>query len=272
MDFIAPVGSNDPASWVNGDRATGIKGSQVPHEAFTHSNSEVVNAIIALGKTPDTNQLDQLAQALQEKFADELSIISEDIVYVVGSLPSDFLTMQAAHDSLDSTILVPGVTVTFQMKDEIHAYVSAVVFNHPQARQIQIVAASIPASRPSVGGMAFGSTWPSLYNNRISDNSVNKTYLQSFYPCRIVFAGGGLVFKTGVKLIKDILIEADAASNTVTVQDGFANFENLSIIDGATGILGSHSTIVGKDIFISGPTGAGVSLQSCHFQITAEDL
>jgi len=64
MDFVAPVGSSDPTSWVNGDRATGVKGSRVPHQAFTDSNAEVVNAIIAGGKVPDSNDLTQLSQVM----------------------------------------------------------------------------------------------------------------------------------------------------------------------------------------------------------------
>lgn len=64
MDFVAPVGSSDPTSWVNGDRATGVKGSRVPHQAFTDSNAEVVNAIIAGGEVPDPNDLTQLSRVM----------------------------------------------------------------------------------------------------------------------------------------------------------------------------------------------------------------
>lgn len=271
MDFVAPVGSTDPTSWVNGDRATGVKGSRVPHQAFTDSNAEVVNAIIALGKTPDANQLDQLAQALQEKFADELTIISQDTTYVVGTLPSDFTTLQAAHDSLDSAIILPGVTVTFQMKDEVHTYPVAVNFDHPQARQIEIVAASVPAAQPTISGMALGSTWPSIYNSRIADNAANKTYLQGLYACKVVFITGGLQFHSGIKLIKDIVFEGNATHPAIIALNCRIDLENISFVDGVVGITLDYSVCNTTGIWMSG-IDTGVSMRGSSFASNSAEV
>lgn len=271
MDFVAPVGSSDPTSWVNGDRATGVKGSRVPHQAFTDSNAEVVNAIIALGKTPDANQLDQLAQALQEKFADELTIISQDTTYVVGTLPSDFTSLQAAHDSLDSAIILPGVTVTFQMKDEVHTYSSGVVFDHPQARQMEIVAASVPASLPTIGSMVFGSTWPSFYNNRLADNASNETYLQGLYACKVVFTSGGFTFNTGIKLIKDITFEGNATHPAIIALNCRIDLENTTFIDGVTGIVLDYAVCTVNGLWMSG-IGTGVSMRSSTFSSASAEV
>jgi len=271
MDFVAPVGSTDPTSWVNGDRATGVKGSRVPHQAFTDSNAEVVNAIIALGKTPDANQLDQLAQALQEKFADELTIISQDTTYVVGTLPSDFTSLQAAHDSLDSAIILPGVTVTFQMKDEVHTYSTDVVFDHPQSRQIEIVAASIPASLPTVASMSFGSAWPSFYNTRLADNASNKTYLQALYGSNIVFTSGGLTFNTGIKLIKDIAFEGNATNPAIRALNCRVDLENTTFVEGATGIVLDYAVCTVNGLWMSG-IGTGVSMRSSTFSSASAEI
>lgn len=65
MDLVAPIGSLDPADWVNGNRAIGLKGSKVPHRAFTDANAEIVDAITRSGQTPDPDDLTQLYQAIK---------------------------------------------------------------------------------------------------------------------------------------------------------------------------------------------------------------
>jgi len=64
MKYVPPLrgGENDP--FVNFNPAQGIDGSIVPAEAIEHPQREIVNAITAMGLTPDPRQLDQLAKAL----------------------------------------------------------------------------------------------------------------------------------------------------------------------------------------------------------------
>lgn len=64
MKYIPPLGSTDPdAPYVNGDPATGKRGSIVPADAFNHVQAEIINAIEASGQTPSADNLKQLAGA-----------------------------------------------------------------------------------------------------------------------------------------------------------------------------------------------------------------
>ena len=68
MQYVPPIGSVDPdAPYVEGNPATGTRGSFPPARGFEATMREVVNAIIALGLTPDDGDLTQLGQALQLK-------------------------------------------------------------------------------------------------------------------------------------------------------------------------------------------------------------
>lgn len=62
MKYIPPLGSTDPDTpYVNGDPATGKRGSIVPADAFNHVQAEILNAIEASGQTPSADNLKQLA-------------------------------------------------------------------------------------------------------------------------------------------------------------------------------------------------------------------
>lgn len=70
MKYVPPVGATDPnAGYVTGDPATDTEGSPVAAEAIEHPMREIVNAIIALGGTPDQNDLTQLGTLLLAKFS-----------------------------------------------------------------------------------------------------------------------------------------------------------------------------------------------------------
>ncbi|MEJ1358358.1 MAG: phage tail protein [Candidatus Sedimenticola sp. (ex Thyasira tokunagai)] len=64
MDLVPPVGSADFNDWATGNEQTGAEGVSVPHEALTHPQAEIVNAIIAAGLEPDPEDLTQLQQAI----------------------------------------------------------------------------------------------------------------------------------------------------------------------------------------------------------------
>lgn len=74
MDYVLP--RNTPASNVNlrlpywnGERSAGIEGSIPPAKAFTDPQLEIVHAIEGAGLVPDTNNLNQLFQAIQSLIA-----------------------------------------------------------------------------------------------------------------------------------------------------------------------------------------------------------
>lgn len=64
-----PFGASDDTPWQNGNPATGQRGSIIDARAIDHSQSEIVNAIIRLGLTPDPNNLQQLGQAIENAIA-----------------------------------------------------------------------------------------------------------------------------------------------------------------------------------------------------------
>lgn len=106
MDLIAPVGSNDPTTWVNGDRAAGIKGSRVPFEAFTNANAEIVNAISQSGLTPDQSDLTQLYQAIKSIGATNWRL--EDIAIDSTASVDDHRTLFHCSESLQLTLPNPA--------------------------------------------------------------------------------------------------------------------------------------------------------------------
>lgn len=67
MKYVAPKGAIDPnAPYLDKDPQTGTSGSVVQAAAVEHPLREIVAAIEAAGLTPDENQLNQLAQAIEQ--------------------------------------------------------------------------------------------------------------------------------------------------------------------------------------------------------------
>lgn len=65
MEYVPPYTSVDPdAPYINGNPATGTKGSIPPAAAFEHPMREIVHAIEQAGLTPDGDDLTQLWQAI----------------------------------------------------------------------------------------------------------------------------------------------------------------------------------------------------------------
>src|ERR1035437_4314211 len=65
MKYIPPYGSSDPnAPYVNGNPATGTKGSTAPAGMMEYPQREVINAILAANLTPSNDDMTQLAQAI----------------------------------------------------------------------------------------------------------------------------------------------------------------------------------------------------------------
>jgi microcystin-dependent protein len=67
MQYVPPIGSVDPdAPYVEGNPATGTRGSFPPARGFEATMREVVNAITGAGLTPADGDLTQLTQAIQQ--------------------------------------------------------------------------------------------------------------------------------------------------------------------------------------------------------------
>lgn len=65
MKYVAPYGAVDPdAPYINGNPATGTRGSIPPNAAFEHTMREIVEVIEYAGLTPDAEDLTQLRQAI----------------------------------------------------------------------------------------------------------------------------------------------------------------------------------------------------------------
>jgi len=66
MEYIPPLGgdANDP--YIDGDPSTGTEGSIPLAAAIEHPMREIVNAIVALGGTPDAEDLGQLGDLIVE--------------------------------------------------------------------------------------------------------------------------------------------------------------------------------------------------------------
>lgn len=90
MRIYPPYGTEDGTPWINGNPATGERGSVIDGRAIDHSQQEIVNAIIRLGLTPDAADLEQLGKAIQNAIAAS-----------TGSAPTgDYLTLATARARL----------------------------------------------------------------------------------------------------------------------------------------------------------------------------
>ncbi|MCH8476188.1 MAG: hypothetical protein LAT55_13285 [Opitutales bacterium] len=85
-----PFGTPDGTPWQNGNPSTGQRGSIIDARAIDHPQTEIANAIIALGLTPDANNLQQLGQAIQNAIAAATG----------GGDVSQFVTMATARARL----------------------------------------------------------------------------------------------------------------------------------------------------------------------------
>ena len=65
MDYIPPLGSPANAGYTNGDRSTNAQGSIVPAAALEHPQREIVALIKKAGLTPNSQNLEQLYEAIR---------------------------------------------------------------------------------------------------------------------------------------------------------------------------------------------------------------
>jgi len=74
-----------PPYW-DGERSAGVVGAIPPAKAFTDPQMEIVNAIIGAGLVPDTNNLDQLFQAIQAMIAASVTVGITTIEVPTGTI------------------------------------------------------------------------------------------------------------------------------------------------------------------------------------------
>jgi len=199
--------------------------------------------------------------------------IKVDTTYKIGShVDDDFPTLTAALAEIILKVIMPWVTVTLEMRDEVHTYNADVIFDHPQSRQIQIKASSVPGIKPTKAGFQLGSTSPGFYSSRLADNAANKAYTQGLYACQIVFTSGGLVFEAGLKLLKDVWIDGNNTHSPIWNKGKEIRLENVSIVEGLTQISNSHGRITCEDVFLIGSDASALSMSGGHCEINAGEF
>jgi len=199
--------------------------------------------------------------------------IKLNTTYKIGShVDDDFPTLTAALAEIILKVIMPWVTVTLEMRDEVHTYNADVIFDHPQSRQIQIKASSVPAAKPTKAGFQLGATSPGFYSSRLADNAANKAYTQGLYACQIVFTSGGLVFETGLKLLKDVWIDGNTTHSPIWNKSEEIRLKNVTIVEGLTQISNSHGHITCDDVFLIGSDASALSMSGGHFEINAGEF
>lgn len=259
--------------FTNGNPATATPATKPGAYWFHQIGEELRYLLTQASITPDELDLTQVWQAIQTL---ALTVIDSNVIYTVGSSGADFTTLQAAHDSLDKKILMPGVTVTFDLQTETHSYASNVIFDHPQARQFYIDAVDgLIGSPPAESGMTYSSSPPTLYGaNRASDNSTNATYLAGLYNAKIQFtASAGLVFKTGLGGFSNVLVQGYGTSATaITVQDeGVVEMTAISITGADQGLSIDNAKVRADDLFISGAKSPCILANGATLTLTGNE-
>jgi len=78
MKYVNPIGkTGDRAPYVDADPANGIEGDAVSSDAWEHPMLEIENVIVDAGITPDSNDLAQLNQAIDQKIAAGATPVSD---------------------------------------------------------------------------------------------------------------------------------------------------------------------------------------------------
>ncbi|WP_261840940.1 hypothetical protein [Aliamphritea ceti] len=66
MEYVQPIGGAENAPYVDGDASTGTPGSVVPAKAIEGPQREIMAVIAAAGLTPDSENLNQLLDAIKK--------------------------------------------------------------------------------------------------------------------------------------------------------------------------------------------------------------
>lgn len=159
MDYVPPLGT-DPSDpdWplvlhVNRNPALGLVGSFPSADGFNALLLEMRNAIVGAGLTPSTSNLEQLLEAitLLARMAAGRLITTDTVLTVdpaVAVSATNFHTIQAAIDSLDTALIAPRATVRIEVSGVVHTITETIIVDHVHAGRINLVGAALPGAFP----------------------------------------------------------------------------------------------------------------------------
>jgi len=211
---------------------------------FHRMQSELAGIIAEGDAAPSDAILNQAALAIYDMIrAQAPRLISADMTLTVNpgapASATNFLTMQAAFDSLANAIIMPDVVVTISLSGDVHTVTETVYVDHINASRIHLIGANLPGAFP-------------VYADIHSVLATARTNLRAKVPTVISIQGvnGLYVRQGGLGKIKNIMFDHNGANTTpqgclvavggtVFVEDCVFFGCNLSGAENGAGIAGN---------------------------------
>ena len=171
---------------------------------FHRIQSEIDSVITGAGLTPSDASLNQLLLGVTAIATDIASgytriITANTTLTVIPADPAsatNFLTLQAALDSLDNAMIAAAATVTINVAAGVHTITSSIRIRHAHGSRIRILGAALPGSFP-------------VYTDVTSNVATSRTALRAKFSTifDIQAVTGMIVEVGGLGLIQDIMLD-----------------------------------------------------------------